>query len=321
MNLVTWAMALLLAAPLAGQKIYYVKVGSTGNGDSWERALGDLTLALAKARSGDEIWVAAGTYTPTRNDDRQAAFVIPDGVGVYGGFAGTETNRFQRDWQLNKTFLSGEIGSPNLGDNCYNVVITRGVSSATVVDGFIITGGSAGGSTPAGDRFRCGGGWYNDGTQQPSNPIISNCTFLSNYARDGGALYNNGAGGEASPVLLNCRFFANRADMDGGALFNDGRKDGKSNPRLENCRFEGNQANYGGAVLDYGAGGQASPRFFSCQFINNQAYMRGGGLFNLSVDGEALPDLQHCRFLDNYPDNKSTYRPQQYEDIISTSKL
>ena len=61
--------------------IIYVNQGVTGgshNGDSWADAYTDLQSALSDAVSGDQIWVAAGTYKPTNlrneSDPRSATF-------------------------------------------------------------------------------------------------------------------------------------------------------------------------------------------------------------------------------------------------------
>ncbi|CCQ50309.1 hypothetical protein [Crocosphaera watsonii] len=54
--------------------IIYVKSGSTGNGSSWNSAFGTLQSAIAAAQAGDQIWVAAGTYTPTTGLDRNLLF-------------------------------------------------------------------------------------------------------------------------------------------------------------------------------------------------------------------------------------------------------
>ena len=69
------------------------------------------------AASGDEVWVAAGTYKPTGGADQTISFNPPAGVKIYGGFAGTETSRGQRDWITNKTILSGDLQGNDNANN------------------------------------------------------------------------------------------------------------------------------------------------------------------------------------------------------------
>ncbi len=120
--------------------IYYVRTDGTGSGLSWSDATPDLMSVLAKAEFGDEIWVAAGTYSPSKDGDRKASFCIRDGVKMYGGFTGSEYDRTSRDWGKNPTVLSGEIGNPGIDDNSYNVVFTQNVGPQTVIDGLGIVG-------------------------------------------------------------------------------------------------------------------------------------------------------------------------------------
>ena len=53
----------------------------------------------AAAAVGGEVWVAAGTY--------QERITLRTCAHVYGGFAGTETQRSQRNWSANLTILDG----------------------------------------------------------------------------------------------------------------------------------------------------------------------------------------------------------------------
>jgi hypothetical protein len=71
-------------------------------GMSWNNAYLDLQDALDAARAFDcnEIWVSSGTYYTHTNTDSSywnVAFELVDGVALYGGFAGTETARSQRN--------------------------------------------------------------------------------------------------------------------------------------------------------------------------------------------------------------------------------
>ena len=147
----------VLAAPAAAVR-YVIPGGATsGACASWGAAC-DLPYALGLAASGDELWVKAGTYKPTTGSDRSATFQLKNGVSVYGGFAGAETTRDQRNWTANVTILSGDIGtSGNTSDNVYHVVTGSVTDNTALLDGFTVTGGNANGSNPD-DQ---GGGMYN----------------------------------------------------------------------------------------------------------------------------------------------------------------
>ena len=73
----------------------------TGAGGSWDNAFTTLQAAVDYSIAGDEIWVAAGVYTPTAwpnggTADREMLFSLKNGVAVYGGFSGSETQRSGR---------------------------------------------------------------------------------------------------------------------------------------------------------------------------------------------------------------------------------
>jgi predicted outer membrane repeat protein len=176
--------------------VVYVNVAATGanDGSSWANAYTSLPSALTAANSGDEIWVASGTYRPTTTTNRGVSFALKNGVGIYGGFLGTETSRSQRDPAANVTILSGDIGTPgSSSDNSYHVVTADStVTASAVLDGSTITGGNADG-LPASNQDRGGGMWVNAGA-----PTVSHCIFTSNSASEkgGGIRVTNG-----SPVI------------------------------------------------------------------------------------------------------------------------
>ena len=88
----------------AGSTIYVkADAGGANNGSSWTDAYTDLQDALSVTVSGDQIWVAAGTYYPTTDTNRSATFALVNGVGIYGGFAGVETLLTERDTVVNVT--------------------------------------------------------------------------------------------------------------------------------------------------------------------------------------------------------------------------
>ena len=205
-------LTVTLAAP-AG--IIYVDDDAVGanNGSSWDNAFTSLQSALTKPpAAGDEIWVAAGTYKP--GTLRTDYFLLPSSVGIYGGFAGTETDLSQRNWRMNETILSGEIGGTDMIDNCYNVVWGGGTNSDTVLDGFTITRGYSNYNEYSG-----GGGLYNTG----GHLRVINCTFVDN-----GTYYNGGAVWNffGNPTFINCIFGYNFAwSVGNDAVTSEGRRD------------------------------------------------------------------------------------------------
>jgi len=219
--------------PLATPYVWHVKPGGGGSatGADWTNAFASPQQALAVARPGDEIWVAAGTYLPTATTDRTIAFQLRRNVALYGGFAGTETLRSQRDWSANVTILSGDIGAPgNAADNSYHVVLG---SIGATLDGFVVTRGNANGS----GLFDNGGGLMSISCA----PVISNCKFLGNNALYGGGALQSGA----KPLFLNCLFSGNTAFL-GGAVFNNLG----SAPSLTNCTASRNTAGNAGFVYN-----------------------------------------------------------------------
>ncbi|HUT30868.1 MAG TPA: right-handed parallel beta-helix repeat-containing protein [Sedimentisphaerales bacterium] len=128
--------------------IIYVDEDAVGfnTGMSWLHAYIDLELALNRARTCDanEIWVAEGTYHPTSPEGSSATFALVDGVPLYGGFAGYETLREQRNWLVNETVLTGDTDPDPYGDVSY-VVKASDINDGTI-DGFVIEKSQAGGA-------------------------------------------------------------------------------------------------------------------------------------------------------------------------------
>lgn len=196
------------------------------DGTSWADAFVDFQDALAAADWSplvNQIWVANGTYLPDRGTgERALSFALPDGVAVYGGFAGLDADGFpggetaldQRDPVANATVLSGDLkandarGFRNCTDNSLHVVTAFNVGDQTILDGFTVTGGNADDAGTEGGASG-GGMCISDGT-----PTIVNCEFIRNTANArGGGLYLQD---DSSPLVVNCRFAENRAAWGGG---------------------------------------------------------------------------------------------------------
>jgi hypothetical protein len=205
-------VSIALGASAAGATTIYVRSSASGanNGTSWTDAYSDLQSALATAGATDEIWVAAGTYKPTATADRTISFALKNGVGIYGGFAGTETMLSQRNPAANVTILSGDIGTVGVAtDNSYHVVASDGTVTATgILDGFTVTAGRADGGSDPTDR---GAGAYVNG----GSPAFVRCTFSNGYAGNRGGGVRVAAG---SPSFTDCVFQGNFGQSAGGGL-------------------------------------------------------------------------------------------------------
>jgi predicted outer membrane repeat protein len=233
---------------------------ATHDGLSWDTAYADLQPVLTAAVSGTTIKVADGTYKPTTGTDRTVSFVLKNGVGLYGGYAGFgATDPDARDVAAYPTILSGDIGLVgDNSDNSYHVVVGSNTDATALIDGFTITGGNVNGSNSP----TCyGGGMYN----ASGSPTISNCSFSGNTAGRtsgssyGGAIYNS----SSSPTLTNCTFIGNTAAERAGAIYNF-----SSSPTLTNCTFIGNTAgSFGGAIYN----DSSSPTLTNCILWGNAA--------------------------------------------------
>ena len=243
--------------------IYFVKsnAGGANNGTSWTNAYTDLQSALSASLFGDEIWVAAGTYKPTTDTDRTVSFVLKNGVAVYGGFAGTETLRTQRNSAANVTTLSGEIGAAGIADNSYHVVEGSDIDNTSVLDGFSITAGN-GKDVPFQDPW--GGGMR----VFLGSPTLSNLIFTSNTAYAGGGIVLD----NSNSILTNVTFNGNSTSFGGGG----GMLVVAGTPTLRNVTFNGNLAESGGGM----ATSNASPFLENVTFNGNIVSGYGGGMYN-----------------------------------------
>ena len=260
--------------------ILYVKPGANGDCLSWDTAC-ELQTAIFNAVSGDQIWVAAGSYKPTMDTNRTAAFQLKSGVAIYGGFPAAGGDWSQRDWETYPATLSGDIGvSGNNADNSYHVVKSNGVDASAILDGFTISLGYANGTSND-----TGGGMYN----RNSSPTLSNVTFSGNTAiYYGGGMHND----NSSPILSNVTFSGNTASYFGGGMHND-----NSSPILSNVTFSSNSASYygGGMSNTY----SSSSTLSNVTFIANTAGNFGGGMYNNS----SSPSLSNVTFSGNTASN------------------
>ena len=295
-------------------------VSSSGTGDSWSQAFKTIDEALTcvnMCNSEAEIWVRAGTYTPSNlpHGNRNSTFLITNiNTQLLGGFNGTETASSQRNPATNTTILSGDIGvSSDATDNLFHVLIIQDkrsysggeevMNSDFTVDGFTISGGNANGGGRYGhngmfvyESVGAGVVIISQGAGRVISPKISNCVFTGNYAFKGSAIYARVNGGTCGSTYENCIFESNSCTY--GTVHNDGMS-GTVSPTISNCVFNNNTCRTsGGGIYSAAYAGTSSPTIQNCVFSNNVA-ANGGAIFNNGYNGTCSPSIINCTFYNN----------------------
>jgi len=302
-----------MGSTIATGKTIYVDTIRNGDGSSWANAYKYLQDALSAAISGDEIRVAEGIYTPDRNlanpggsGLRTATFGLKIGVGIYGGFPTGGCAWGDRDPNVHKTILSGDIGMPYVNtDNSYHVVTGSYTNLTAVLDGFTITAGNANGISYSDYH---GGGMYN----YYGSPTVKNCTFSLNTVISPNA-WTSGAGmynyNSSSPTVSNCTFSQNTVVSDGAWSGGGGMSNGWfSSPTVSKCTFNANTVI---SEKEEWTGGAGMCNYYysnsivtDCNFNENTVISMshlsgGGGIENYSSNTTII----NCRFSGNSANN------------------
>ncbi len=200
------------AANISFSATYYVsKNGNVANdGTTWALALLSIKTALSKAVSGDNVWVAEGTYIEGETIE------VKPGVSVYGGFAGNETSINDRNISQNKTIIDG--------NNSYQCVKNSGT-----IDGFHVTKGKnySGGGVFGGGIYSYYGSitncniYFNSATNSGGGIYscygsITNCNIYSNSA----SFYGGGIYSYSGSSILNCTVYSNSSKSFGSGIYN-----------------------------------------------------------------------------------------------------
>lgn len=275
-----------LAAKPPAPKIIRVCFFASGlnNGTSWADAFLELTDALNVAVEGDEIWVTFGIYFPTHGTDRNASFVLKNGVAIYGAFSGTESSVQQRTFNTGGTTLSGDIGTIlDKNDNSYHVVKGENLNYV-LLDYLVIESGNA---TGLSEKDKKGGGLYL--TMLPNSPSLVSmyAVFIIRCAAatEGGGAYLLCKNGADCRLSLSSFSTSRNSAALGGCCFWD-----VSNAKLT-IQSKGESYSYSRAS-DAGGGlyiRNAEKGVFDWQsedvFVSQDTSTnRGGGMFVRSVD-------------------------------------
>ena len=244
--------------------VTYVNHTATGNNDgtSWANAYTDLQSALANANnSGNEIWVAKGTYKPSVSD-RDVSFVINN--NIYGGFAGTEANLADRDISLihttNATILSGDLlndddttvnfNDTTRDDNSKHVVEISfnnlEINGLTVKDGYAD-------ATSGDDRF--GGGIFKLTTVNTTT--IKNCIIKNNVAFTGAGLSLTTTS-NSNITIDACIIENNLANAAAGLDFHMSASNKTMNITITNTLFKDNKTDDDASKNRKGSGASAA---------------------------------------------------------------
>ncbi|MEN6358311.1 MAG: Ig-like domain-containing protein [Armatimonadota bacterium] len=233
-------------------------LASSGDGSGWASGKKTITEALSMAASGCEVWVIA-----IPNGYYNERITVPNGVSLYGGFAGTETTRSQRNWNANVTIIDGNQAGTV-------VTLPASATSSTRVDGFTIRNGKA---TYTGGGIYCTSG----------SPVIANNTIKMNMAYSEGSTY--GGGGiyisAGTPAIYNNKICGNSGCIGGGIYC------GTSFAQIYNNTIVNNSGSEGGGI-SLGSSGSAA-------ISNNIVAFNASGIYK-SASGGSTTLRNNCLY-------------------------
>jgi uncharacterized protein (TIGR02145 family) len=181
----------LLATFSSFGQVINVKPIATGAGDGkgWDNAA-NLNDAVAMATNTSVLWLQGGTYNLTET------LVVPEGVKIFGGFSGTETQIEQRNFETNRTIIDAQL-----------LFAAIELGPLAVLNGVTVRNGVA--NIPT----RMNGG----GVLMQAGSKIEYCRIIDNIA----AGYGGGIYAVANSEIFNSVIAGNKAAEDGFAVAGD----------------------------------------------------------------------------------------------------
>lgn len=245
--------------------VIYVNASATGtvhDGTTWNTAYVSLQNALDKAAQttgSDQIWIAKGTYIPSKiyaptdshgnsiqggaaaldpsvtglDLSKMVTFNIPDNVQLLGGFLSGMTSASQRDPLHNTTILNGDLLGNDINDPTNAGYAASKADNAWHV---VMMGNDV---TQTGVHATLDGITITDG--YAAGPDLPFGSYLYNHSFGGGAYINFG-----STVTLNQVTFTNNfAWGDGGGLYTN-----NTDILVKNSSFIGNTSVVRGGAFE-----------------------------------------------------------------------
>lgn len=143
--------------------------------------------------------MASGNYLP-HPTDQTVKFVVPEEVGIYGGFSGNglESTLEERDWVSHPTIISGDIGTPGLNTDNSDYLFELSGNGITLDDLILEEVHGVTAITSSGIH----------------STLLKNLIFRNHVGSNGAALYLNPSVGPQPNRIESCVF----VDIDGGGL-------------------------------------------------------------------------------------------------------
>lgn len=227
-------------------------VDASGDGQTWAQAKKTIGEAMTGASANDEIWVAAGIY--------EEAITFKEGVALYGGFAGNEFGRGERNWYLHRTTIDGSTAGDGGAPAEHVVTIT---TDSTRLDGFTITGGEG----------NCGAGVYCAPPDISGAELdIANCLITGNYGYNAALYFDNQQHyGPYDYVVDNCVIAGNSGTQS--IVSSQNVVDSTLLPQMIACIISGNYGSSGNIVENM--------ELYHCVISGNECLVNVAELCNL----------------------------------------